>query len=184
MSQVEVSWCPSLSAYSPCSWWLSSAWTSECSAIFVFTSCEGDSLRLTPIRTLGLFPQSFVPPCNWDFIFQLFPSGICSWKMTQKWKNWKWTSLIYPQKTSLEECQKEFCQLFKYALYKWLHLSFTVTCFKMDHDWKCKTYTLHRLAVKSFYIMKPTFLTQMTLYVQKSRFHLIWIIYPAVHSIV
>lgn len=53
---------------------------------------------------------------------------------------------------------KEFCQLFKYALYKWLHLSFTVTCFKMDHDWKCEHYTLHRLAVKSFYIMKPTFL--------------------------
>lgn len=25
---------------------------------------------------------------------------------------------------------KEFCQLFKYALYKCLHLSFTVTCLK------------------------------------------------------
>ena len=37
VSQVEASWSPSLSAYSPCSWWLSSASTSECSAIFVFT---------------------------------------------------------------------------------------------------------------------------------------------------
>lgn len=36
---------------------------------------------------------------------------------------------------------KKFCQLFKYALYKRLHLPFTITCLKMDHNWKCERYT-------------------------------------------
>lgn len=82
---------------------------------------------------------------------------------------------------------KELCQLFKYALYKCLHLSFTVTCLKMDHNLKCKHYTLHRLGVLSFYIMKPTFLIYSRWYVQKRRLHLICDVfekfYPTVHSI-
>lgn len=161
VSQVGVLWLLGLSAYSPCSWWPSSAWTSECSAIFVFASHEEEDCYVADAcKDVGtLSTIVWFDPVTPDIIFQFLISGICLWKKTHKWKNWKWTktSLIYPQKASLEEWQRSSVNFLNMP-YVCLHLSLTVTCLKMDHSWKCKHYSLHRLDVLSFYIMKPTFL--------------------------
>lgn len=73
VSQVEASWPPSLWGFSPWSRWLSSGSASECSAFFVFTCREGDSLWLTPMWTWENLSKNV-------WIVQFFTSGICLWK--------------------------------------------------------------------------------------------------------
>lgn len=114
VSQVEVSWSPSLSAYFPCSWWLSSASTSECSAIFVFTfpwrrlfmvdACKDYGNLSANVWFNPITPGRHIPNLP---LWNMFVDIDTEMEKKKK-KNWKWTktSLIYPQTASLEECQR------------------------------------------------------------------------------
>lgn len=64
--QAEASYTLCLSGFRPYSWWFSSFWTFECSAILVFTYINGESCgcwRFTPIRIWGSFHNICIPPC-------------------------------------------------------------------------------------------------------------------------
>lgn len=133
VSQVEVSWSPSLSVYSPCSWWLSSASTSECSAIFVFTfpwrrlfmvdACKDYGNLSANVWFSPITPGRHIPNLPlWnmfvDIDTEMEKKKIIKLEMDK--------DIPYLSSKSLfGGVSKEFCQLFKYALYKRPHLSFT-----------------------------------------------------------
>lgn len=149
-SQVVAPWRPRPSACSLYYCWLCSASTSECSTVllpslpppyssyYLPTTCpsphfslrRGSALRSSafrnfwknlPSNTRHYFlhdPGSCVPnPSLWNLVV-----GKDSW-----WTFWKQTERsLYSSTISLlgESCQRRLWWLFKYALYKWLHLSF------------------------------------------------------------
>lgn len=70
--------------------------------------CEEDSLSLTPVRTLGLPTFFRFHPVNPEHRIPTLTLWNMFVEKDRNGKNWKWTktSLIYPQKASLEECQR------------------------------------------------------------------------------
>lgn len=148
-SQVMAPWRPRPSACSLYYCWLCSASTSECSAILLPLLLLSSSYSLPTTSPSPHFPlrrrSSFWSPTFRNFWKNFPPNarhyflqdpGSCVptpslWNLAvgkdSWWTFWKRTEWsLYSSTISLlgGSCQRRLWWLFKYALYKWLHLSF------------------------------------------------------------